>query len=111
MSDPAVDHCGRRLHSLWLCALYKRSLYFACRQCPHEGLISAIPVWWLFKRKGWSEALGDVAVRFYCSHCLAERQRKVRGPKLAVSLDEAPPCDLALPDQREWKRMVSRYRG
>ena len=111
MEDPSRDHVGRRLTALWLCALYRRSLHLRCPACQHQRLIDAIPVWWLFKRRRWSETLRDVPPRFYCSRCLADRGRRTRGPRLTISLDPAEPCDLPYPDEREWKRMVSRYRG
>lgn len=68
-------------------------------------------MWWLFKRRRWSEALRDVPPRFYCSRCLADRDRRTSCPYLRVSLEPAPPCDLPMPDEREWRRMVSRYQG
>ncbi len=111
MNDAAGDHCGRRLDALWQCALYRRSLRLGCRRCPHQGLIDARPLWWLFKRRGWAEGLRDVPARLYCGRCWAERGARVRGPRLAVSLDAAPPCGLPDPNVREWRRMVSRYRG
>ena len=32
-------------------------------------------------------------------------------PAISISLERALPCDLPMPDEREWKRLVGRYRG
>lgn len=56
--------------------------------------------------------LYDMPQRFYCSVCRRERGQKVRGPHVAVT-EEQPDKgkQFPYPDERTWKRLVSRYRS
>jgi hypothetical protein len=74
-------------------------------------MLDTMPLWWMFERRGWSQSLSEVRKRFYCSRCLEQRGRKVRGPKLQISLDPPQGAQFAYPDERTWKRLVSRYRS
>ena len=110
-SAPDRDHLGRKLDTLVHCALHRRTLKLSCLHCPHVRLLDAVPVWYLFDRKGWSGLMWDVPKRFFCSRCMTERLRKVRGPRVQVT-DERPGKEqFPYPDERTWKRLISRYRS
>jgi hypothetical protein len=108
-----LDHTNRRIDSLVMCALHRRTLRLSCRSCPHVRLLDAVPVWFLFERKGWSGFIQEVPARFYCAACLRDAARKVTRPRLVITNDAAPPPtrEWPYPDERVWKRLVSRYRS
>jgi hypothetical protein len=47
---------------------------------------------------------------FYCSRCKMLRGRKVR-PKTIEASKDPPSINLPMPDEREWKRTLSRFRA
>ena len=110
-SAPDRDHLGRKLDTLIHCALNRRTLKLSCRNCPHVGLLDAVPVFFLFERKGWSGLMWDVPKRFYCSRCLTERLRKVRAPRVQVTTEQPGKSQFPYPDERTWKKLLSRYRS
>lgn len=61
-------------------------------------------LWWLFECKRWDDALGLVARRLKCKQC-GERGR------LTLDKRDKATVDLPWPDEREWKRAVSRFRS
>lgn len=105
------DHVGRRIDTLMQCALHRRTLRLSCRACPHVRLLDAVPVWYLFERKGWCGFLSEVPRRFYCSRCWLERSRKASAPRLEITCDPFAGAQFPYPSEREWKRFVSRYRS
>jgi len=110
-TSPERDHLGRKLDTLVHCALHRRTLRLSCRRCPHVRLLDAVPVWHLFERKGWSGLMADVPGRFFCSRCMTERLRKVRSPRVQVTEDRPGKEQFPYPDERTWKRLISRYRS
>jgi len=111
VSRPDLTHTDRRITTLMECALYRRSLRVTCRKCPHIRLWEAVPIWWLFEKKGWCGFMRDVPGRLFCSHCWTERQERVRGPRVTISNDPPEKTPYPYPSEREWKRFVSRYRS
>jgi hypothetical protein len=105
------DHLGRRITTLMECALHRRSIRLSCRACPHVRVLDAVPLWYLFDRKGWSGFLREVPRRFYCARCWEDRQRRSPGPQLEITTEVALPPQFSYPDRRTWKRLVSRYRS
>lgn len=109
--DPGRDHVGRRIGTLWLAALQRRTLRLTCRACPHVGVLDAVPLCWRFHQRGWNQALSDVPGRLYCSDCWTRDARRIRNPRLDVTREPVPSGDLPYPDERVWRRMVARYRS
>ena len=105
------DHLDRRIDSLVACALHRRTLRLSCRQCPHIRLLDSVPIWSLFDARGWGGLIADVPKRFYCARCWDERRCKVSHPKLVITQDATAPPQFPYPDERRWKRLVSRYRS
>jgi len=105
------DHIGHRIDSLLLCALHRRTLKLSCRACPHVRLWDAVPIWWLFEKKGWSGIVREIPRRFYCGICWHQQHRKTTAPRIQI-VGEAPgETPYPYPSEREWKRVVSRYRS
>ena len=105
------DHIGRKLDTLVQCALHRRAVRLTCKRCSHSQLFDAVPLWWMFDRRGWSGVFPEVRRQFYCGPCWEKDRRKVR-PAILVT-DEPPPQTgrYPYPDERTWKRLVSRYRS
>lgn len=110
-SAPDRDRLGRKLDTLMHCALHRRTLRLSCRSCPHVRLRAAVLVWFLFERKGWSGLMWDVPKRFFCGRCMTERLRMVRSPRVQVTEERPGTEQFPYPDDRTWKRLISRYRS
>lgn len=108
--DASRDHLNRKLRTLMHCALYRTTLKLSCRRCPHSVSWDAVPIWWHFHRKGIDDRIPDVLRRFYCLKCWRER-RVVSRPRLEFTKDMPGGCYMPYPDEREWKRIISRYRS
>lgn len=90
-------------------AAWRYSVRVACR-CGREEYFDAHGLWWKFQWKGWSDDFRDARRRFYCKACLQRHGRKVR-PAVIETSRESPRYCFPLPDEREWKRAVNRFRG
>ena len=109
---PADDreHIGRALRTIEQCALYRRSLRLTCRRCQSLRILDAVAVWWLFQQRGWPDNLPDVARRFACSAC-RNKGHQSAAPMIEVGRDPPEGPQPPYLDEREWKRLVSRYRS
>ncbi|WP_174291056.1 hypothetical protein [Sphingomonas bacterium] len=103
------DHIGRALRTIEQCALHRRSLRLTCQRCRLVRVLDAIPVWWLFQQRGWPHDLSGAARRFACSACRETGHRSE--PTIEVGRDRPEGPQPPYPDEREWKRLVSRYRS
>ena len=101
----------RPLRHLAECALHHRNLKLVCRRCRHVRILQGHAVWWLFERRHWDDRLDRVARRFWCTRCWLSRKRRQHGPELVVTRDAPTGDPWPLPDEREWKRLVQRYRS
>ena len=108
MND-AVDHVGRRLRTLEECALHRRTFRLTCPACGHVRLLDAIPLWWLFVKRGWDDGLPAAIGKLYCQPC-RDAGRVVR-PRYIVTREQPEGPQPPYPEQREWNRIVSRYRS
>lgn len=90
-------------------AAWRYSVRVVCR-CGREEFFDAHGLWWKFQWKGWSDDFRDARRRFYCKACLQRHGRKVRPATIETSREPPRYC-LPLPDEREWKRAVNRFRG
>jgi len=104
------DHVGHKIDTLSLCAVYQKALRIECRSCFHWAVLPAVSVWWLFEQRGWDDGLGQACKRFYCSSCWSRKRYKVKDPHLRTT-NEKPNADpFPWPDERTWKRMVTRFK-
>jgi|GEM_PF-949036 len=108
--DPLFDHIGRRLRTLEECALHKRTLRLTCPRCHHIRILDAVPLWWLFHRRGWDGAIAAARERMRCAHCAKGGGPPVR-PGIAIVRDPPTGEQLPSPDVVTWKKLVSRYRS
>lgn len=108
-TDDAVDHVGRRLRTLEQCALHRRTFRLTCPACGRVRRLDAIPLWWLFRTRGWDDALPDAMRRLCCETC-RDDGRIVR-PRHVVTRDLPEGDQPPYPSEHEWKRIVSRYRS
>ncbi|AUW59456.1 hypothetical protein C1T17_16530 [Sphingobium sp. SCG-1] len=91
-------------------AAWHYTLKPVCGTCGHHALFDPHGLWWLFERKRWDDRLTLAAKRFRCIPCLEKRGQRVRRASLYLVKD-APTTLLPLPDEREWKRALSRFRS
>jgi hypothetical protein len=103
-------HIGERLRTLQHCALHRRTIRLVCRSCGHLRYLEAIRLWWLFSRRMWDDRLPQAIERLCCAKCRAAgRTERFRFEITRERPDEQP--QPPYPDEREWKRIVSRYRS
>ena len=74
-----------------------------CR-CGHEGVFDPHALWWRFERRGWDDGLVGVRQRLRCGRC---------GARPFVTWDKQRPATvhLPMPDERDWRRALSRFRS
>jgi hypothetical protein len=108
-ASDAIDHVGRRLLTLKQCALHRRTIRLTCPACGHIRLIDAIPLWWLFAKRGWDDGLPEAMARLCCLHC--RNGGRVVRPRYLVTRDYSEGPQPPYPTAAEWKKVVSRYRS
>lgn len=91
-------------------ALHGRNLRLTCPRCRKVRVLSGRGVWWLFHQRRWEGSMSAVAKRFWCAACFVGSRKKV-APKIDATRDQPTGDPLLDPDEREWKRLVSRYRS
>ncbi|MCP6037308.1 hypothetical protein NL368_28625, partial [Klebsiella pneumoniae] len=67
----AVDHVGRKLRTLEQCALHRRTFRLTCPACERVRRLDAVPLWWLFVKRGWNDTLPQAIGRLCCEPCRA----------------------------------------
>jgi len=90
-------------------AVRHRTIRLDCPRCKRVAIFDPHAVWWLFERKRWPGGLRDVGRHFYCSHCRNRAELRVR-PQVSLSEQHPTSLAMAMPDEREWKRALSRRR-
>lgn len=99
------DRHGCRVpQSLFEAAAWHFTIVADCKRCRSQGVFHAAALWWMFERKDWNPTLYAVERRLRCRAC-GSRAR------LSVSSDAQPTVHLPFPDDRSWKRAVSRFRS
>lgn len=96
------------LRTLTDLALRHWNLRVTCGGCGRTRVVSGAAAWWLFHRRGWSDDVREASSRFVCTEC---GRRGQAAASLAKTRDAASDQSLPMPDEREWKRLVSRYRS
>jgi hypothetical protein len=99
------------IRSITECALYHFNLKLTCRSCGHVRVFQGHCLWWLFHRRRWDDHLDKAGDRFWCRPCWSKRCSKVKGPKIERVKEEPTGEPLPWPQEREWKRVVARYRS
>ena len=105
-----LTHVGQRLTCLQHCALHRRTIKLTCPSCGHVRRLDAVALWWLFTKHGWNDRLPSAYGRLYCDACLVTRGRKFR-PAAEITREKPDAVQPPYPEERDWKRLVSRYRS
>ena len=98
------------LRSITDIALHHINLRLTCPACRHERVLSGPAVWWLFHQRRWEDYQDQVPRRFRCTRCWIAARRIVR-PRVLRTMAPETGDPIPLPDEREWKRLGSRYRN
>ena len=78
--------------------------------CGRSAVFDPHALWHRFERAGWDPTFAKARERFYCRDCWRTKCRKVRPAKFETCREE-PTIHLPMPDEREWKRAINRFRG
>jgi hypothetical protein len=105
-----LTHVGQRLRSLEHCALHRRTITVTCPSCTRVRRLDAVALWWWFEQRGWNDDLPRAYRRLYCEACLVHHGRVFR-PWAEITRDQPDPDQPPYPTEREWKRIVARYRS
>lgn len=92
-------------------AAWHYAIKVVCSQCANSATFGAHGLWWHFQRHGWDDQLDTARQRFWCQKCAALTGKRVRPQRLELVREMATDNWLPLPDEREWKRALSRFRS
>ncbi|MGW8202657.1 hypothetical protein ACWGM0_08915 [Sphingomonas bisphenolicum] len=96
---------------LFEAAAFHNAVKVTCR-CGHYAVFDPHGLFWRYYRKGWDDNLHEAGKRMWCLVCRASSGRKVRPRRIdLLNLYQGTRIMLPPPDEREWKRLVNRYRG
>ncbi|WP_267395389.1 MULTISPECIES: hypothetical protein [unclassified Sphingomonas] len=105
-----LTHVGQRLRTLQHCALHRRTIKLTCSACQRERRFDAVALWWMYECKGWNDRLPGALRRLYCEACRASAGKVVR-PEVEITREQPDEKRPPYPDQRTWRKLVSRYRS
>lgn len=91
--------------TLFEAAAFHKTIKVRCPSCKREAVFHAAALWWLFQQRRWPAHLDYVPERLRCTGCGR------RGVPIVVGRDVPTVTRLPMPDEREWKRAVSRFRS
>lgn len=91
-------------------AAHRHNIRVACSDCGHASVYDPHQLWWLFERKGWVGTFSDAAKRFWCRACGTRLGHRVKHARIELT-ETDPTIILPFPDERVWKRAVSRFRS
>jgi hypothetical protein len=100
----------RRATHIFEAAAWFQAVQPVCR-CGHSAAFNPYGLWWRFERKGWDDHLGKARARFWCIPCSRQTGKRVRPVRLELVKPTDADIKLPMPDEREWKRAVSRFRA
>lgn len=92
--------------NLFEAAAWHSHIHVQCTRCGHHAVFAPHGLWWLFHRRHWDDGFAAVAKRMRCR--MGQRGCTGRG-KLTVT-KAAVTIRLTDPDEREWKRALTRFR-
>ncbi|WP_157216078.1 hypothetical protein [Flavisphingomonas formosensis] len=110
MDDSAERFFRARLTHIQHVALYRKNLRLTCPRCGVSKIHNGAHLWWLFQQKRWDDSMRVVPLRFRCGNCFQQGHGRIRPKVEIVEEDETGP-QFPAPDEREWRRMISRFRS
>lgn len=108
--DSQTTDGGRRAARIFEAAAWFRAIKPVCR-CGHSASFNPYGIWWLFERRMWDDDLRRARERFWCVRCRERTGSRVRPVGIELVEPRADDIALPMPDEREWKRAVSRFRA
>lgn len=100
----------RRASHLFEAAAWYQAVKPVCA-CGHSATFDPYGIWWRFQCKMWDDSLWKAREKFWCSRCKARTGRRVRPIRLDLVKPGPDDIRLPMPDEREWKRALSRFRA
>ena len=96
----------RTATNLFEAAAWHENIRVVCSACTHSAVFAPHGLWWLFHCRHWDDRLSEVAKRMKCRM----GKRGCRGRATISLCSNTVTIQLPQPDEREWKRAVSRFR-
>jgi hypothetical protein len=108
----AWDRDGVRIpKTIFETAAAHESVKVWCSRCPNAVVFEAAGLWWHFHTRHWDDHFDLARQRFWCAGCAIGGLARVR-PGMLEAVRELPSrALLPLPEDREWKRQIRRYRS
>jgi hypothetical protein len=94
--------------NLFEAAVWHKAIKVTCR-CGHAATFDPHGLWWYFEQRMWDMQFATVRSRFACSVCRLTLRRRVR-PVSVNPTEGLGEVRLPMPDEREWKRALQRFR-
>jgi hypothetical protein len=91
--------------SLFESACWFYQVCVLCRPCGHRAVFDPYQLWYRFHRRGWEDHIRHVRTRLKCSKCSA------KDVVVQFEKNRQPTVVLPMPPEREWQRMVKRFRS
>lgn len=107
----AWDRDGVRIpKTIFETAAAHESVKAWCSRCPNAVVFEAAGLWWRFYQRGWDDHFDLAREHFWWMRCAIGGLTRVRPRKLEAVREQPSKALLPLPDDREWKRQIRRYR-
>lgn len=91
-------------------ACFHRAVKPVCR-CGHSATFNPHGLWWLFQQRHWNDTFTSAGARFWCIVCAIATRKKVKAVRIEIVRPSEADIVLPWPDEREWKRAISRFRA
>jgi len=104
-------HGTRVATNLFEAAAWHKAIRVACSACPHNVTFNPHGLWWYFQRKRFDDDLRAARQRFWCRECGRRIGRRIRPRPLELVEESDAHIRLPMPDEREWKRAINRFRN
>ena len=101
---------GLRVYTrIFEAAAYHQAVKPVC-ECGHSATFNPHGLWLYFDRKGWDDGLNAAREHFWCRQCAGRLGRRVRPIRIDLVIETVADIRLPMPDERQWKKALSRYR-
>ncbi|MDE2403801.1 MAG: hypothetical protein KGM17_03675 [Sphingomonadales bacterium] len=105
-----TSHGVRQPTCLFEAAVFHCAVMPVCA-CGHAACFAPHGLWWHFHRRQWDDRFGEARRRFWCRRCRAALGRKIAPLRIEAPHLTAEAIALPPPDERAWRRAVSRHRA